>query len=84
MALRDETLRLFNKKVKNKKQTNAQHVVCISAVSRHIFSKRMLCTCKRYLQKVHLHNPMTISKYVVCWHQKNDYFALFPPLGRMA
>ena len=50
--LKGETLQLFNKKVKSlKNQTNAQHAVCISVVSGHIFPKNALqkqCTiCKR-------------------------------------
>ena len=27
---------------------------------------------------------MTISEYFACWHQLNDYLALFPPHGGAA
>ena len=43
-----------------------------------------LQTQKHYLQKVCQCNLMTTSKYFVCWHQQNDYLALFPPHGGAA
>ena len=83
--LKGEALQHFNKKAEElENENNAHHAECISAVSGHIFSKEHSADAKCYLQKVHLHNPMTISKYFTHWHQQNDYFSLFPPHGRMA
>ena len=53
-------------------------------VSGHIFPKNALQMQKCYLQKVHLHNPLTISEYTMLWQKQNDFLALFPPHGRVA
>ena len=60
------------------------HKLCINVVSEHIFPKNALQMQKHYLQKVCLHGSMTISEYFACWHQINDYLALFPPHGGAA
>ena len=56
--------------------------MCLNAVSKHIFPKNVLQMQKCYLRKVHLHASMTISAYIVHWHQINDYLAMFPLHGR--
>ena len=48
------------------------------------FSKECSADAEALLAKGPLHNPMTISEYIVCWHQQKDYFALFPPHGGVA
>ena len=58
--------------------------MCINAVSEHIFLKNALQTQKCYLQKVHLHGSMTISKYFAHWYQINDCLVLFPLHGGVA
>ena len=79
LLLKGETLQHFNNKAEElENEINAQHVECISAISGHIFPKNTLQMHKCYLQKVHLCNLMTISMYITCRHQQNDYFALFP------
>ena len=85
LLLKGNSLQHFNNKAKElENEINAHHAECISAVSAHIFPKSALQMQKCYLQKVCLHNSMTISKYFACWHQQNDYLALFPPHGGVA
>ena len=80
LLLKGEALQHFNKKAKElENENNTHHAECISAVSGHIFPKNALQMQMHYLQKVHLCNPMTISKCFAHWHQQNDYFAPFPP-----
>ena len=67
------------------RQSNVHHMQCINVVSKHIFPKNALQMQKHHLQKVHdLHSFITICEYFVCWHQQNDYLALFPPHGGAA
>ena len=85
LLLKGYSLQHFNNKAEElENEINVHHAECISVVSGHIFQKNALQMQKRYLQKVCLHNPMTISKYITHWCQQNDYFALFPPHGRVA
>ena len=66
LLLKGEALQHFNKKAKElENEKNAHHAECISAVSRHIFPKNTLQMQMCYLQKVHLHNPTTISEHIV-------------------
>ena len=80
-----EALQLFIKKGK-KLESQTTHIMQSASVwyPDTFFSKEHSADAMPYLRKVCLHNPMTISEYVAHWHQQNDYFALFPPHGRMA
>ena len=65
LLLKGEALQHFNNKAQElKTETNAHHKMCINMVSEHIFHKNPLQMQKCYLQKVHLHSLMTISKYL--------------------
>ena len=80
--LKGEALQHFNNKAQElKTETNPHHKMCLNAVSEHIFPKNALQMQKCYLCKVHLHASMTISTYFACWHQINNYLAMFPPHG---
>ena len=65
-------------------ETNVHHKLCLNVVSAHIFPKNALQMQKCYSQKVCLSSLTTISEYFSCWHQQNDYLALFPLHGRVA
>ena len=83
--LKGEALQQFiNKAHKLKTETNVDHKMCINVVFEHISPKNALQMQKCYLQKVHLHGSMTISKYFARWHQINNYLMLFPPHSRVA
>ena len=85
LLLKGEALQHFNNKAQELgDETNTHHKLCINTVSEHIFPKNALQMQKCYLQKVRLCSLMTISEYVMHWHQQNDYLALFPPHGGAA
>ena len=82
LLLKGEALQHFNNKAQELgDETNVHHKLCLHAVSEYIFPKNALQMQTHYLQKVCLCNPMTISLYIVHWHQQNDYFALFPHMA---
>ena len=77
--LKGEALQHFNNKAQElKTETNPHHRMCLNVVSEHIFPKNVLQMQKCYLCKVRLHVLTTIGAYFACWHQINNYLAMFP------
>ena len=78
--LRVKPCDISTKKAKSlKMKKDAHHAECSSAVSWHIFLKNDLQTQKHYLQKVHLHNPMTTSEYFTHLVSAKWIFCPIPP-----
>ena len=82
LLLKGEALWHFNNKAQElETETNPHYKMCLNMVSEQIFPKNVLQMQKCYLHKVHLHALTTISAYFACWHQINDYLAMFPLHG---
>ena len=82
--LKGEALQHFNNKAQElETETNPHHKTCLNMVSKHFFPKNALQMQKCYMHKVCLHASMTISAYLMCWCQINNYLAMFPPHGRV-